>query len=163
MESNEDSIKILEMRIRQQMNHSSKKNLKPENIQYYVSSSAMLHRQDLEQDLPSDAKIVLNPDINFKEEILQQKTHIEGEDLQQDVSGGEGETADQSGFENLPVDTEYIDRASEMAQMIEHIEISEAKEAQHVKARSGYERVRRSLDTEKTIDMKKSHLFDAKG
>ena len=36
MESNEDSIKILEMRIRQQMNDSLQKNMKPENIKLFL-------------------------------------------------------------------------------------------------------------------------------
>lgn len=39
MESNEDSIKILEMRIRQQMNVSLQKNMKPENVKYYMPSA----------------------------------------------------------------------------------------------------------------------------
>ena len=34
MESNEDSIKILEMRIRQQMGYSLQKSMKPENLKY---------------------------------------------------------------------------------------------------------------------------------
>ena len=41
MESNEDSIKILEMRIRQQMNVSLQKNMKPENVKYYMPSAEL--------------------------------------------------------------------------------------------------------------------------
>ncbi len=48
MEPKEDSIKMLEMRMRRQLNLSSDKNIKPENIQYYVSS-ATLQKEETQQ------------------------------------------------------------------------------------------------------------------
>lgn len=55
MEPKEDSIKMLEMRMRRQLNTSSEKNIKPENIQYYVSS-AMLHKDGIQQGAYMDEK-----------------------------------------------------------------------------------------------------------
>ena len=50
MESNEDSIKILEMRIRQQMGYSLQKNMKPENLKYYMPS-AVQPKPDIRQEI----------------------------------------------------------------------------------------------------------------
>lgn len=51
MEPNEDSIKLLEMRIRHQMNRSLEKKIMPENIHYYLSSSATQRLEELQQDI----------------------------------------------------------------------------------------------------------------
>ncbi len=61
MESNEDSIKILEMRIRQQMNNSLQKNMKPENIKYYMPSAVLPKRDILQDPQSADAAGTVNP------------------------------------------------------------------------------------------------------
>lgn len=140
MEPKEDSIKMLEMRIRHQMNLSTDKNLKPENMQYYIPSSGMATPEE------------------------QQQAESAGtENLQQAASVGEDGTEGQMLYENPPADMDYIERAGEMAQMIESIELSETKEAQHARARNGYERVSRLLDDEMSFETKENHLLDAKG
>ena len=53
MESNEDSIKILEMRIRQQMGYSLQKNMKPENLKYYMPS-AVQPKPDIHQEIHTE-------------------------------------------------------------------------------------------------------------
>lgn len=50
METNEDSIKMLEMRMRRQLNLLSGKSIRPENIQYYVSSS-VLQKEEPQQEI----------------------------------------------------------------------------------------------------------------
>lgn len=212
MESKEDSIKILEKRIRQQMNYSLEKYMKPENIQYYASSSEMLRKEDFGQEsqinesenpqrdiqidvkgnpqrnIYVDAKGYIQRDIliyereNLTQELrtgekekLPQELYIgvenpqqdidtdEKADLRQETFGSKKEISDQIGYENQPVDMEYINRISGMARMIENMEISETKEAQHAKAKSSYESVRRSLDEEKFLAFQKKGLFDTKG
>lgn len=69
MEPKEDSIKMLEMRMRQQLNASPEKNIKPENIQYYISS-AMLHKEGIQQNAYMDReKSIYQPDYGNQADI----------------------------------------------------------------------------------------------
>lgn len=165
MESKEDSIKILEMRIRHQMNRSLEKKLEPENIQFYASSAGMLQKQEFAQGSPTEEQE--NPQQNIyidaKGNVQPNIDMDENSDLRQESFGNEKDIADQSGYENRPVDMEYINRISKMPRIIEHMEISETKEAQHAKAKNSYESVRQSLNDEKFFPFRKNGLFDIKG
>lgn len=48
MESNDESIRLLKKRMHHQMSTSSENDIKPENIQYYVSS-LMMQREEMQQ------------------------------------------------------------------------------------------------------------------
>lgn len=154
MESKEDSIKILEMRIRHQMNRSLEKNTKPENMQYFLSPSAMPWQKGLRQDAD-----------NAENEELRQAVHVDRQqETRQEIRGDEPETSDRLQYENQPFDTsEYIDQVGGLIHMMESVEISEPKEAQRARARNGYERVHQSLDTQKSSEIGKNHFFDVKG
>ena len=155
MESNEDSIKILEMRIRQQMNDSLQKNMKPENIKYYMPS-AVLPKPDILQDPQSaDAAGTVNP----AGDVLEPGSAADVLKRSMPLSDGP-----QAADANLPAGAEYIDRAAGVPPMaeFEHIEIPESKEIQHAKALTGYE-TSRSLDRKGTFRMEDMHFLDAKG
>lgn len=189
MEPKEDSIKMLEMRIRHQLNRSLEKNIQPENMQYYLSSSAMHHQGGLQQVSYNDDNGGLYQSVHtdVKKE-LRQTVRVDGngniwqeipvdvnaakQHIQNDEDAGQRREMDAAGpepvdtqqYENQPFDTsEYIDRVGGLVHMIESIEISETKEAQHARARSGYERACGSLDTEQSPEPPKNHLLDAKG
>ena len=49
MESKEEAIRLLKKRMHQQMNVLPEKDIKPENIQYYVSS-LMMQREEMHQE-----------------------------------------------------------------------------------------------------------------
>lgn len=165
MESKEDSIKILEMRIRHQMNRSLEKKLKPENIQFYASSAGMLQKQEFAQESPAEEQEdpQQNIYIGAKGNVQPNIDMDENSDLQQESFSSEKEIADQNGYENRPADMEYINRISKMPRIIDHMEISETKEAQHAKAKNSYESIRKSLNDEKFFPFRKNGLFDIKG
>ena len=146
MESNEDSIKILEMRIRQQMNVSLQKNMKPENVKYYMPSAELSKPVMPISDVPKPVTPL--PSVP--------KPVMPISDVPESVS--------QAAEVNPPADAEYIDRAVGVLPMpeFEHIEIPESKESQHAKALIGYE-TSRSLDRNGTFRMEDMHFLDAKG
>lgn len=79
MEPNEDSIKLLEMRIRHQMNRSLEKKIMPENIHYYLSSSATQRSEELQPDIHDD-----------EQEQPKQMIHVDGKgNLWQEIQVGE--------------------------------------------------------------------------
>lgn len=82
MEVNEDSIKMLELRMRQQLNSSSGKNIKPENIQYYVSS-AMLQKEGVPQNIQVDGEKAIYQTVYEKLQDGQMLTVEEKGALQQ--------------------------------------------------------------------------------
>ena len=169
MESNEDSIKILEMRIRQQMNDSLQKNMKPENIKYYMPS-AVLPKPDILQDPQSaDAAGTVNPAGDVLEpgsaaDVLKRSMPLSDGPKPVTLISDVPEPASQAADANLPAGAEYIDRAAGVPPMaeFEHIEIPESKEIQHAKALTGYE-TSRSLDRNGTFRMEAMHFLDAKG
>lgn len=159
MGPSEDSIRILEMRIRRQMNDSLQKNMKPENIKYYVPSTA-LPKPDVGQE-------------NHMGHVESTDTAIDGT-KSGSTSGDGAETdglpiaeagtvfpAEEGG---LPISEEYIDRVVGTPPMLEYeqIEIPEPKEIQHARAMSGYERSR-SLDRKGFFNMEDQHFLDSKG
>lgn len=161
MEPKEDSIKMLEMRIRHQMNLSAEKNMKPENMKYYVPPSGMIRNEEQQSDGKGNLQQAA---FMAGSENPQQPVPMVGrENPQQAAPIGGDETDGQMLYENLPADTEYIERSDEMSQMIESIDLSETKEAQHARAKNGYERVSRLLDDEEGSKIKENHLLDAKG
>lgn len=146
MESNEDSIKILEMRIRQQMNDSLQKNMKPENIKYYMPSA------------------VLPKSVMPISDVPEPVTPLPGGPKPVMPLSEVPEPVSQAADANPPAGAEYIDRAAGVPPMaeFEHIEIPESKEIQHAKALTGYE-TSRSLDRKGTFRMEDMHFLDAKG
>lgn len=179
MESNEDSIKILEMRIRQQMNDSLQKNMKPENIKYYMPSAALPKPDILQGPKSADAAGTVNPAGDVLEpgssaDVLKRSMPLsDGPKPVMPLPGGPKpvtpisdvpEPVSQAADANLPAGAEYIDRAAGVPPMaeFEHIEIPESKEIQHAKALTGYE-TSRSLDRKGTFRMEDMHFLDAKG
>lgn len=179
MESNEDSIKILEMRIRQQMNDSLQKNMKPENIKYYMPSAALPKPDILQGPKSADAAGTVNPAGDRLEpgspaDVLKRSMPLsDGPKPVTPLPGGPKpvtpisdvpEPVSQAADANLPAGAEYIDRAAGVPPMaeFEHIEIPESKEIQHAKALTGYE-TSRSLDRKGTFRMEDMHFLDAKG
>ena len=169
MESNEDSIKILEMRIRQQMNNSLQKNMKPENIKYYMPSAALPKPDILLRPQSADAAGTVNPAGDVLEpgssaDVLKRSMPLSDGPKPVTPISNVPEPVSQAADANLPAGAEYIDRAAGVPPMaeFEHIEIPESKEIQHAKALTGYE-TSRSLDRKGTFRMEDMHFLDAKG
>lgn len=162
MEQKDDSIKILEMRIRKQMNDTAEENLNLDNMQYY----AMRQKRNLQQEIRSEVKEDSQQEIRGEvKENLQQEIHDALEKaLQQQKSESESlQKADQTKQQDLSMDAEYIERAVRMPQMQKIAAIPVEKEVRHVKAKSGYEKVRRSLEPENPFGIKENYFFDIKG
>lgn len=184
METNEDSIKMLEMRMRRQMNNSPEKNIKPENIQYYVSS-AMLHQenpQDMQQEVPVDAEKMIYQTVYEKLQHGQELTGEEKGILQQTAPESYGkarsieeenegygklpadaEYEENEEFGKFPADAEYIERVGMISRKMQFPEISETKEVQLARAKNGYARVRRVLEADESFETKRWFPFDVKG
>ncbi len=161
MESNEDSIKILEMRIRQQMGYSLQKNMKPENLKYYMPS-AVQPKPDIRQEIHMEnaqfvhsAADAVKPGIPVVGDV--------GREGQIQTGIGSGIPI-QAGSGSLPLSEEYIDQVIGPPPMMEyeHIEIPEPKEVQHARAMSGYERSH-SLERKEIFNMEGKHFLDSKG
>lgn len=159
MGASEDSIRILEMRIRRQMNDSLQNIMNPEDMKYYVPSAA-LPKPDVQQEIHMEHAGSLN-------------TVIDGTKSGSpagDGAGADGLSAAGAGTVlpaeegTIPISSEYIDRVVGMPPMLEYeqIEIPEPKEVRHAKAMSGYERTR-SLDPEGIFNMEDQHFLDSKG
>lgn len=179
MESNEDSIKILEMRIRQQMNDSLQKNMRPENIKYYMPSAVLPKPDILQEPQRAETAGTVNPagdglKPGSSADVLKRSMPLfDGLKPVTPLPGGPKpvtpisdvpEPVSQAADANLPAGAEYIDRAAGAPPMaeFEHIEIPESKEIQHAKALTGYE-TSRSLDRKGTFRMEDMHFLDAKG
>lgn len=240
METKEDSIKMLEMRMRRQLNLLSGKSIRPENIQYYVSSS-VLQRGEPQQEIHMEEEGELaqeayemqltGQEMTELEEVLQQEDEEsygtvrsiekEKEDFWQklhncrtkeEVKRVEEEYRqlerlglslmednavlsverklehtlfkdakisairemtrqfiESDEYEKLPTDEEYILKFGELPQKIEYRkapgigQTSETKEVQHERARSGYENVRRSMDTEDSSGNVRFYSLNIKG
>lgn len=169
MESNEDSIKILEMRIRQQMNDSLQKNMRPENIKYYMPSAVLPKPDILQGPKSADAAGTVNPAVDVLEpgssaDVLKRSMPLSDGPKPVTPISDVPEPVSQAADANLPAGAEYIDRAAGVPPMaeFEHIEIPESKEIQHAKALTGYE-TSRSLDRKGTFRMEDMHFLDAKG
>ena len=151
MESNEDSIKILEMRIRQQMGYSLQKNMKPENLKYYMPS-AVQPKPDIRQEIHMEnAQFVHSAADAVKPGIPP-------------VGDAGAGIPIQAGSGSLPLSEEYIDQVIGPPPMMEyeHIEIPEPKEVQHARAMSGYERSH-SLERKEIFNMEGKLFLDSKG
>lgn len=225
MEANEDSIKMLELRMRRQLNSTSDKNIKPENIQYYVSS-AMLQKEGVpHNNIQTDSEKAIYQTVYEKLQGGQSLTVEEKGNLQQKdpESYGKARSIEKENeeywqelrkcrtkeavqraeeehrrlarlglsltenntvlsverkmeytlfkdakisaiqnitrqfmeseeYEKLPTDAEYIEKSGGMPPKMEYmkipksVEIPESKELQIARAKSGYEKVRQSMD-----------------
>ena len=168
MESKED-IRLLELRIRHQMNASLQKNMKPENIKYYIPSAAMpkteaqqvIHTGDADSGTPAaDGAGAVSP-----ADVVKGNTGL--------ISVGAGNVfpamaepgaALPAAAGELPIDMENLDRAVGMPPTMEYepIEIPESKEVQHARAMDGYEKSH-SLDRRGAYEIENMHFLDAKG
>ena len=107
MESNEDSIKILEMRIRQQMGYSLQKSMKPENLKYYMPS-AVQPKPDIRQEIHMEnAQFVHSAADAVKPGIP--AVRDAGREGQIQTGAGSGIPI-QAGSGSLPLSEEYIDQ-----------------------------------------------------
>lgn len=144
MESRDESIRLLKKRMHHQMSVSSENDIKPENIQYYVSS-LMMQREDMSQ-----------------KEIIRQE-----EDARQDMSAEEDkaeEAAEESEeYEELTADTEYIEMPREIHPVIKDIKVPETIEAQHERGKNEYEKVLHTVDEEEIFGFRKPHWLNIKG
>lgn len=144
MESRDESIRLLKKRMHHQMNISSENDIKPENIQYYVSSLAM-QREDMHQ----------------KESMRQR------EDMEQEVRT-DGNTAEDSmeeseKYEEMPADTGYIKKTGEIPPIMRDIKVPETTEAKHERAKNEYEKVLHAVDEEEIFGFRKPQWLNIKG
>lgn len=143
MESREESIRLLKKRMHRQMNASPEKDIKPENIQYYVSS-LMMQREEM-----------------YQKENMRQEENEEQE--LHDGAAGE-ETSEENGeYEEMPSDLEYIKKPEEFPPALKDIKVPETKESQHERAKNEYEKVLHAVDEEEMFGFRKPHWLNIKG
>ncbi len=150
MRSKDESIRLLKKRMHHQMSISSENDIKPENIQYYVSS-LMMQREDMYQ----------------KESMSQREDVYQQEDVRQEV-GTDGNKAEDSmeeseKYEAMPPDTEYIKKPSEIPPAIKHIKVPDTMEAKHERAKNEYEKVLNAADEEEIFGFRRPHWLNIKG
>lgn len=146
MEPKEDPIKLLEMRIRQQIASSSEKTFNPENVQYHIHS-AMLQKEKPGQSFAGG----------------EEKTNSRAVYDRAENTGEQNESPpEKSGSEGLPA-VNYMDRADERILMMEYIKGSKTQKAQHRKARNKYKKAYDPLDAAPFLQDGEAYFFDIKG
>lgn len=143
MKSKEESIRLLKKRMHQQMNVSPEKDIKPENIQYYVSS-LMMQREEMYQ----------------KESMCQEE-----DEIQELNAGADGEEAagEHEEYEEMPADPEYIKKPEEFSSAMRDIKVPETMEVQHERAKNEYEKVLNAVDEEEIFGFRRPHWLNIKG
>lgn len=144
MKSKEESIRLLKKRMHQQMNVSPEKDIKPENIQYYVSS-LMMQREEMYQ----------------KESMRQEED--EKQEFYADADGEEVAAEGNEEFEEMPVDPEYIKKPGELPPAMKDIKVPETMEGQHERAKNEYEKVLHAVDEEEIFGFRNAHWLNIKG
>lgn len=143
MESKEEAIRLLKKRMHQQMNVLPEKDIKPENIQYYVSS-LMMQREEMHQ-----------------EERIRQEEEEEQELL--DGADGEDVSEENGEYEEMPSELEYIKKPEEFPAAMKDIKVPETKETQHERAKNEYEKAMHAVDEEEMFGFRKLHWLNIKG
>lgn len=144
MESNVESIRLLKKRMHLQMSTSSENDIKPENIQYYVSS-LMMQREDIHQK-----------ESMRQTEDIQQKISAEEERAEAGIEESEV-------YEEMSADTEYIKKPEEIPPVMKDIKIPETTEAQHERAKNEYEKMLNAVDEEEIFGFSRPHWLNIKG
>lgn len=156
MEPNEDSIKMLEMRIRQQMIHSSEKIVKTENIRYHLNS-AKLQNEELWSGISGHGE-------KINAQIEEEKPQESGKLRDRGTGRGEsGKLLVEDYIEREAKMSQMMEREAEMSKMMEYVERSGIKGTPHTKAKSGYGRVSQPYGTEMFFGEGSACLFDIKG
>lgn len=143
MESKEEAIRLLKKRMHQQMNVLPEKDIKPENIQYYVSS-LMMQREEM-----------------YQEERIRQEEEEEQELL--DGADGEEVSEENGEYEEMPSELEYIKRPEEFPAAMKDIKVPETKETQHERAKNEYEKAMHAVNEEEMFGFRKLHWLNIKG
>ena len=150
MELKDESIRLLKKRMHHQMSVSSENDIKPENIQYYVSSL-----------------IMQKEDMYRKESICQREDMYHQEDVRQEVrtDGNKAEASEEESeaYEEIPSDIEYIKKLEEIPPAIKDIKVPETMEARHERAKNEYEKVLQAVDEEEIFGIRKPHWLNIKG
>lgn len=147
MESNDESIKLLKKRMHQQMSVSSENDIKPENIQYYVSS-LMMQKEDVRQ----------KEEQQREEDEQGARQNLRSEEDKEEAADKESEE-----YKDLPMDIESIKKPGEIPPLMKDIKVPEAMEGQHERAKTEYEKVLQAVDDEEIFGFRKPHWLNIKG
>lgn len=157
MKSEDESIKMLEMRMQRQLSLSREKSITPQNMQYYISS-ATLHRAKPQPNTASAENGLLPPSVSEKPQDGRELAAKEDEDLRQkDLSSPKASASINKGQEN------YLQtlQNSGIKEAIQRMEIPDSTDLQHRRGKNEYEKILRSMNTEGFSDIEIS-LFNGK-
>ncbi len=125
MMSDEEAIRMLEMRMRHQANPSLEKEIVCQNIQYYVSS------------------VMLLEEGGRREAKMEEASHAAQEE---DEKTRENDTLPTKENERLPVVAGHVQKTGELPTMPEGVKGLEMAEAQQARGKSEYEKIRQSME-----------------
>lgn len=155
MESKDESIRLLKKRMHHQMSVSSENDIKPENIQYYMSSLAMQR-----EDMNKKERTHMEEDIYREDMYKEENAH---KDIRAGENKAETSLKESEEYETVPSDTEYIKKSPEIPPAIKHIKVPGAMDAKHGRAKNEYEKVLNAADEEEIFGFKRPHWLNIKG
>lgn len=157
MKSEDESIKMLEMRIQQQLSLSREKQMTPQNIQYYISS-ATLHRENLQPDLSSANEAIPGQTVSKNLQAGQKLAPEKTESPRQGDAVSDSKAASmQKEHEDYRQQLPYF-KTIETAQRGKSSEMSETRQQ---KGQHEYKKALRAVHAEEFFETRAS-LFDGK-
>ena len=157
MKSEDESIKMLEMRMQRQLSLSREQHMTPQNIQYYISS-ATLHRESLQSDMPPaqkgipDQAAAENPQASRKPSTEKTENPPQ-ENAISDQKIASIEKEHEAYRQKLP---NYGTKES-----VQKKENSESEETRQLKGQNEYKKILRAVNAEAFSETEIS-LFDGK-
>lgn len=142
MMSDEESIRMLEMRMRHQVNPSLEKDFVCQNIQYYVSS------------------VMMQEEGGRREAQLEETSHaVQAEDKK----AQENDKLPAKESERLPAETRPIQKIDELPMMPESEKGFETMEVQQARGKSEYEKIRQLIEFGNCPDERGLFYLNEKG
>lgn len=158
MRSDEESIEMLKKRMRHQVNPSLEKDIVRQNIQYYVSSTMLQKEEERREE---------ELGVRFHTPQMAEEKPRENAKLPEK----EKEPLPTREDEPLPVDVKHMQKPGGVSSMAEYEKISEIAEmsetletieAQQLRGKNEYERLRRSIEFGESVDEKGFYYLNEK-
>ena len=140
--SDEESIRMLEMRMRHQVNPSLEKDIVCQNIQYYVSS------------------VMMQEEGERREAQMEETSHaVQAEDK----GTRENDTLPTEENERLTAGAGHVQKIDELPTMPENVKGFETMEAQQARGKSEYEKIRQLIEFGNCPDERGLYYLNEKG
>lgn len=155
MTSDEEAIRMLEMRMRHQANPSLEKDIVCQNIQYYVSSVRMREegeRREARLEETSHAARVGDRKTRENDKLPAEESER--------LPAGTGHVQK---VDEMPTETRHVKKIEELPTMPENVKGFETMEAQQARGKSEYEKIRQLIEFGNCPDERGLFYLDEKG